>query len=110
MSLLGWGFAVPGLSVAGLSAARRTTTSATPAAGIDHPVAHAVVDALTSPLPVAGPAEVKLWQVGDDEYPNVLLTVQHRGSASAGMKLVLLGAMEERQVTRHTTERAQQPG
>jgi len=80
------------------------TTSATPAAGIDHPVAHAVVDALDKLLPVADPADAKFWQLGDDHCLLVLLSMQHAESALAAMKLGLLGAMEEREVTHHTTE------
>jgi len=42
------------------SVACMMTASATPAAGVDHPVAHAVVDALGSLLPVADPLDAKL--------------------------------------------------
>ncbi len=86
------------------SVARMMTTGTTPAAGVDHPVAHAVVDALGSLLPVADPAEAMFWQLGDDQCLMVLLTVQHAEAALAAMKLGLLGAMEERQVTQQATE------
>ncbi len=80
-----------------------TTTSTTPAAGVDHPVAHALVDALTLLRPVADPGEIRLWQLGDDQCLTTMLTVQHVESVVAAIKLQLLGVMEERQVTQHTT-------
>jgi Domain of unknown function (DUF222) len=79
------------------------TTSVTPAAGVDHPVAHALVDALALLRPVADPAEIRLWQLGDDQCLTTMLTLQHVESAVAAIKLQLLGVMEERQVTQHTT-------
>jgi len=79
------------------------TTGTTPAAGVNHPVAHAVVDALGSLLPVADPADAKFWQLGDDQCLLVLLTLQHVEAATAAMKLGVLGAMEERQVTVNST-------
>jgi len=98
------GIVVNELSVVGFSVAHMMTTGTTPAAGIDHPVAHAVVAALGSLLPVADPAEAMFWQLGDDQCLLVLLTAQHAEAALAAMKLGLLGAMEERQVTQHATE------
>ena len=80
-----------------------TTTGTTPAAGVDHPVAHALVDALGLLRAVAHPSQVKLWQLGDDQCLTTMLTVQHVESALAAIKLQLLGVMEERQVTQHTT-------
>ncbi|HEY8789496.1 MAG TPA: DUF222 domain-containing protein [Actinopolymorphaceae bacterium] len=80
-----------------------TTTGTTPAAGVDHPVAHALVDALGLLRPVADPAEIRLWQLGDDQCLTTMLTVQHVESVVAAIKLQLLGVMEERQVTQHTT-------
>ena len=80
-----------------------TTTSTTPAAGVDHPVAHALVDALTLLRPVADPGEIRLWQLGDDQCLTTMLTVQHVESVVAAIKLQLLGVMEERQVTQHAT-------
>jgi hypothetical protein len=103
MSLLGWGFADPGLSVVGFSVVPMMTTGTTPAAGIDHPVAHAVVDALTSLSLVADPADAAWWRLGDDQCLLVLLSLQHAEAALAAVKLGLLGAMEERQITQHTT-------
>ena len=97
------GIVVNELLVVGFSVAHMMTTGTTPAAGIDHPVAHAVVDALGSLLPVADLADAKYWQLGDDQCLLVLLTVQHAEAALAAMKLGLLGAMEERQVTLHAT-------
>jgi len=91
------------LSVVWFSVAVMMTTGTTPAAGIDHPVAHVVVDALGSLLPVADPADAMFWQLGDDQCLLVLLTVQHAEAALAAMKLGLLGAMEERQVAQHAT-------
>jgi len=95
----------PELSVVWFSVVRMMTTSATPpAAGVDHPVAHAVVDELGSLLPVADPVDATLWQLGDDQCLMVLLSLQHLESALAAMKLGMLGAMEDRQVTQNTTE------
>jgi hypothetical protein len=79
------------------------TTGTTPAAGVDHPVAHALVDALALLRPVADPGEIRLWQLGDDQCLTTMLTVQHVESVVAAIKLQLLGVMEERQVTQHTT-------
>jgi len=80
-----------------------TTMGTTPAAGVDHPVAHALVDALTLLRTVAHPGEIKLWQLGDDQCLTTMLTVQHVESVVAAIKLQLLGVMEERQVTQHAT-------
>jgi hypothetical protein len=80
-----------------------TTTGTTPAAGVDHPVAHALVDALGLLRPVADPGEIRLWQLGDDQCLTTMLTVQHVESVVAAIKLQLLGVMEERQVTQHAT-------
>jgi len=79
------------------------TTGVTPAAGVDHPVAHALVAALDQLRPVGDPAVVKLWQLGDDQCLTTMLTVLEVESALAATKLQLLGAMEERQVTMHAT-------
>ncbi|HEY8788568.1 MAG TPA: DUF222 domain-containing protein [Actinopolymorphaceae bacterium] len=79
------------------------TTGTTPAAGVDHPVAHALVDALGLLRPVADPGEIRLWQLGDDQCLTTMLTVQHVESVVAAIKLQLLGVMEERQVTQHAT-------
>jgi hypothetical protein len=79
------------------------TTGTTPAAGVDHPVAHALVDALALSRPVADPGEIRLWQLGDNQCLTTMLTVQHVESVLAAIKLQLLGVMEERQVTQHAT-------
>jgi len=79
------------------------TTGTTPAAGVDHPVAHALVDALALSRPVADPGEIRLWQLGDNQCLTTMLTVQHVESVLAAIKLHLLGVMEERQVTQHAT-------
>ena len=79
------------------------TTSAASAAGVDHPVAHVLVDALGLLRPVADPSDSRLWQLGDDQCLTTMLTIQHVESALAAIKFQLLGVMEERQVTQHTT-------
>ncbi len=70
---------------------------------MDHPVAHALVAALGLLRPAADPAVVKLWQLGDDQCLTTMLTVLEVEAALAAVKLQLLGAMEERQVTAHAT-------
>jgi hypothetical protein len=79
------------------------TTRVTPAAGVDHPVAHALVAALGLLRPAGDPAVVKLWQLGDDQCLTTMLTVLEVEAAVAAVKLQLLGAMDERQVTAHAT-------
>jgi len=80
-----------------------TTTGTTPAAGVDHPVARAMVAALASVRPIADPASARIWALGDDQCLTTLLTIQELESAVAAAKLQLLGGMDERQVTLHTT-------
>jgi len=54
------------------------TTRVTPAAGVDHPVAHALVAALGLLRPAGDPAVVKLWQLGDDQcLTTMLLSLIH---------------------------------
>ena len=85
------------------SVAFMMTTRVTPAAGVDHPVAHALVAALGLLRPAGDPAVVKLWQLGDDQCLTTMLTVLEVEAAVAAVKLQLLGAMDERQVTAHAT-------
>ena len=58
---------------------------------MDHPVAHALVDALGLLRAVAHPSEIKLWQLGDDQCLTTMLTVQHVEAALAAIRLQLLG-------------------
>ncbi len=85
------------------SVAFMMTTGTTPAAGVDHPLAHALVIALSALVPVVDPVAIKVWQLGEDQFLTTMLTLQHVEAATAAAKLQLLGAMEERQVTQHAT-------
>jgi hypothetical protein len=66
------------------SDAPMTTMGATPAAGVDHPVAHALVDALTLLRPVADPGEIRLWQLGDDQCLTTMLTIPEASTVTVG--------------------------
>jgi hypothetical protein len=89
--------------VVGSSVVFMMTTGTTPAAGIDHPLADALVVALASLVPVVDPRQIRVWQLGADQFLTMMLTVQHLEAVAAAAKLQLLGAMEERQVTQHLT-------
>jgi len=51
------------------------TTAVTPAAGVDHAVACALVDTLGLLRPVAHPRANKIWQLADDQCLTTMLTV-----------------------------------
>jgi hypothetical protein len=80
------------------------TTGTTPAAAVDHPVARAVVAVLADLRPVADPADARVWQLGEDQFLTTMLTVLEAEAALDALKLHLLGAMEDRQVTQHVTQ------
>jgi len=52
-----------------------TSTGTTPAAGVDHPLARALVTSLDALVPVVEPGEINLWQLGDDQCSTTLLTL-----------------------------------
>jgi len=93
----------PELSVVWFSVALMMRTGTTPAAGVDHPLARAMVVALDAVRPVADPSGARISALGEDECLVTLLTIQEVEAAVAAAKLQLLGGMEERQVTRQAT-------
>ncbi len=70
---------------------------------IDHPVARSVSAARESIREVADPATNRLWQLTDSDGVQVVAEILRLEASLAGLKLQVLGAIDERDVTTTTT-------
>lgn len=70
---------------------------------VDHPVARAVVAARDGVRQVADPASCTVWQLGDRECLQVLTDIHRLEASLAAVKLRVLGAVDERDVTGNET-------
>jgi len=76
-----------------------TETRVPPAAGIDHPVARAVVDAIAGLSSVAGPGEPGVWQLSDADCLAVNVSMHELSALLAAVDLRVLGEIDARQAT-----------
>ncbi|HEY8788066.1 MAG TPA: DUF222 domain-containing protein [Actinopolymorphaceae bacterium] len=76
-----------------------TETRVPPAAGIDHPVARAVVEAIAGLSGVASPGEPGMWQLSDADCLAVKMSVHQLTAVLGAVDLQLLGEIDLREAT-----------